>query len=440
MKNLEKFLQFVVIIFLWASSLLRAMPCFAQTVFYNGGTWVSLYTDAVLFVDGHVSNNINGYIHNQGDIYLSGDWTNNETSGCLDSTTGTVILNGASQTIQGTQTTTFNNLDCKGNGTKTLRINTIVGGNNGTLSLHSNAFDLYGNTCIITNSASSAITRTSGYIISETDPTFGYGRIQWNLGNTSSSYTYPFGTVSGTYIPFLYNVSSPGTQTAMGNISVATYPTLVLASANNRPLPSGVNDLNDDAGKESAVTCADRYWIVDETGYSLNPIADITFTYRDEEIDRTIQGSTNNILEDSLRAWLWNGTQWQNPTLGTANPSLNTVTVKGVNSSAPWTLKAIEAIPNECGDFSVPNAFSPNNDGLSDLFILQGWDKCITEFSFVIFDRWGEKVFETEDPAKGWDGIFKGKTMDPAVFAYYINASLTSGEKVKRKGNISLVR
>ncbi|MFY9309532.1 MAG: gliding motility-associated C-terminal domain-containing protein [Bacteroidia bacterium] len=89
---------------------------------------------------------------------------------------------------------------------------------------------------------------------------------------------------------------------------------------------------------------------------------------------------------------------------------------------------------------TLPNAFSPNNDGHNDLFILQGWKKRITEFSIIIYNRWGEKVFESDDPERGWDGTYNGKLMDAGVFVYYINATLINGEKIIKKGNISLIR
>lgn len=432
----------LLIVLAISATFLTSHTSFSQTNFFNGGTDVTVYPSTILYVDGNMTNfnSASAAIHNKGEIYLTGDWTNNVQPGpgYLDPTTGTVILYGASQTIKGTATTTFNNLDCQGAGTKTLNINTIVGGNTGALALHSDPFDLNSSTLIVTNPAPTAITRTNGYIISETDPTAGYGIIQWNLANTSSNYTYPFGTISGTYIPFLYNITSAGTQSAIGNISIATYPTDVTASPNNRPLPTGVTDLSDASGNESATSCADRFWAFNAADYSTNPTADITFTYRDVEWDGSA-GSTNNIIEDSLHAWMWNGTQWQNPPVGTLNSTANTVIVTGVNSSAPWTLKASDFVPTEC-NFSVPNAFSPNSDGHSDLFILKGWAACVSSFSLTIFNRWGEKVFETESAAKGWDGNFNGKPLDPAVFVYYINAKNIAGDKINKKGNISLIR
>lgn len=92
------------------------------------------------------------------------------------------------------------------------------------------------------------------------------------------------------------------------------------------------------------------------------------------------------------------------------------------------------------GDFTIPTAFSPNNDGHNDLFILHGFENCTSAFSFAIFDRWGEKVFETNSSEISWDGIYKGKPLNAGVFVYSLNATLLNGEKINRKGNISLIR
>ncbi len=90
-----------------------------------------------------------------------------------------------------------------------------------------------------------------------------------------------------------------------------------------------------------------------------------------------------------------------------------------------------------CGDLFIPTAFSPNGDGQND--VLYVMSNCITELEFAIFDRWGEKVFETTDPKQGWDGTFNGKKMNPAAFAYYLTAKV-KGEDVSKKGTISIVK
>ncbi len=420
------------------SAFLFLASCFSfgQTVLYNGGTDITVGN--LVFVDGDIVNDVQGHIHNTDSIYLTRHWTNNEPTGCLDPTTGTVFLDGGAQFIQGTQTTTFNNLTCVGSGLKTLNINTIVGGNTGVLSLLADPFDLNSKTLIVTNPLPAAITRTSGYIISETYPTAGYGIIDWRMRNSAAgnNYTYPFGTVSGSYIPFLFDMTSAGVQSTVGSIAAATYPTIVTASPNNRPFPTGITNLNDSLGNESATTCLDRYWIINANNYSTNPVADYTFTYRDLEWDNT-GGSTNNIhYKSSLLGWKWNGTQWQNPRIGINDSINNTVIVTGQSGSAPWTLKGTELV---CGEFFLPNAFSPNGDGKNDFF--RPRSNCIKTLDFKIYNRWGNMVYTSTSPAdKGWDGTTPQGKCDDGVYAYQLNATFLDNTSIEKKGTVTLLK
>jgi gliding motility-associated-like protein len=63
----------------------------------------------------------------------------------------------------------------------------------------------------------------------------------------------------------------------------------------------------------------------------------------------------------------------------------------------------------------------------------------IAELSFKVFDRWGELVFETQDQNVGWNGYFKGKKVDPAVFVYYLRAVCEGGEIYFEEGNITVL-
>lgn len=94
----------------------------------------------------------------------------------------------------------------------------------------------------------------------------------------------------------------------------------------------------------------------------------------------------------------------------------------------------------KCGQSAlfIPNAFSPNNDGNNDVFYIRG--KNLSNFRFAIFDRWGEKVFESFDINTGWDGTYKGKKLDPAVFGYIFEGKCENGDDIKDKGNITLIR
>lgn len=133
-----------------------------------------------------------------------------------------------------------------------------------------------------------------------------------------------------------------------------------------------------------------------------------------------------------------------------ASPVLTTlycVTVSDTNDCTDTACVTI-LVEKPCpGDYIVPTGFSPNNDGFNDKFCLQGWSNCVSEFSILIFDRWGEKVFESNAPSFCWDGTYKsafgaGAVMDmnAAVFVYVLEAVLSDGTEISRKGNITLLR
>jgi len=93
-----------------------------------------------------------------------------------------------------------------------------------------------------------------------------------------------------------------------------------------------------------------------------------------------------------------------------------------------------------CGEptIFVPNAFSPNGDGENDELFVRGNN--ITDLKFSVFNRWGEKVFETTDQSRGWDGKYKGELANPAVFVYQLEVICGDGQEYFSKGNVTLIR
>ncbi|MDA7804313.1 gliding motility-associated C-terminal domain-containing protein, partial [Crocinitomix sp.] len=87
----------------------------------------------------------------------------------------------------------------------------------------------------------------------------------------------------------------------------------------------------------------------------------------------------------------------------------------------------------------VPNAFTPNNDGNNDeIRLFVGDDVELLEF--IIYDRWGNLVFRTDDKLTMWDGTFKGKLLNTGVYTYYLKYLVdVAGEQVVM-GNITLMQ
>ncbi|MEO7310161.1 MAG: PKD domain-containing protein [Chitinophagaceae bacterium] len=86
----------------------------------------------------------------------------------------------------------------------------------------------------------------------------------------------------------------------------------------------------------------------------------------------------------------------------------------------------------------VPNAFTPNLDGVNDKAVVIGIG--ISRMVFRIYNRWGQLMFESSDRKIGWDGKFKGKNQPMDVYAYTLDAEFFDGKKVKKQGDITLLR
>ncbi len=101
---------------------------------------------------------------------------------------------------------------------------------------------------------------------------------------------------------------------------------------------------------------------------------------------------------------------------------------------------SLEVVDFVCGEpyIYVPNAFSPNGDGENEVLYVRGQN--IAQMSFSVYDRWGERVFQTEKQEEGWDGSYKGRMAAPAVFVYHLEVDCGDGRRHFQKGNVTLVR
>ena len=86
----------------------------------------------------------------------------------------------------------------------------------------------------------------------------------------------------------------------------------------------------------------------------------------------------------------------------------------------------------------VPNAFSPNSDGQNDVFFARG--SGVDRLDLKIYNRWGELMFESNNIAIGWDGTHKGVPQEMEVYVFILDAQLADGNRVFKKGNVTLVR
>jgi gliding motility-associated-like protein len=146
---------------------------------------------------------------------------------------------------------------------------------------------------------------------------------------------------------------------------------------------------------------------------------------------------------------------------GTGTLSGTSYSIHNLKDDSPVIIQVVANGPSECGPSSasiecrtqdyipplvyIPNVFSPNGDGINDVFLIQTNDRVAGIVSFRIFDRWGNVVFEDfnflpNEPQHGWDGLFRGKEMNPAVFTYIAELTDLDGGSILKAGEVTLVR
>lgn len=228
---------------------------------------------------------------------------------------------------------------------------------------------------------------------------------------TSATGTATINVTSGTG-PFTYSWTGGSTGTTANNLSAGSVSVTVSYGT------GCTQSFNGTIGSTGSITA------------SAGP--DVTII-SGESTTLTATGGTNYVWSPAT------GLSCTNCASPDASPGATTqycVTATDVNGCSDSSCVIVD-VDIKCGELFVPTAFSPNNDAENDILYVMG--NCITNLNFAVFDRWGEKVFETSNPATGWDGTLKGKPLDAAVFVYYLTAKV-DGKEVKKHGNITLVK
>lgn len=87
----------------------------------------------------------------------------------------------------------------------------------------------------------------------------------------------------------------------------------------------------------------------------------------------------------------------------------------------------------------MPNAFSPNGDGYNDIYKAKTY-KSLVEFHAAIFNRWGQKLHEWDNPEGGWDGTYNGKEVKQGVYFVVVKAVGSDGRKYNIRRDVNLLR
>jgi gliding motility-associated-like protein len=114
--------------------------------------------------------------------------------------------------------------------------------------------------------------------------------------------------------------------------------------------------------------------------------------------------------------------------------------VTGTDAKGCKNTDTVRITVNIVNLLQLPNAFTPDKDGHNDLFRITKRLNILSLIDFSIYNRWGERVFQTTDLDAGWDGTFNGEPQGLGVFVWYVKALNRDGIIITRQGNVTLVR
>jgi gliding motility-associated-like protein len=391
----------------------------------NNNPTLSLHGSFLNLFDGITDGKIE---QESGHIWIDSNWYNDANNNVFtnfsgSSTDGYVTFENSIdlQLIDGLSPTYFENIIFK-NFRKQLNNNDNL--TQGLLEIDA-VLLLNENNFIINNPNPLSLVRKSGFIVSETLPG-NYGTLQWNIGSGLGTYIVPFGSDNFKFDDLNLAIDVKTPIGPFDHISFATYPTDIY----NNPIPLGSSILELEPHK-----VVDRFWIIEPSNQLFKPTADITFTYSSKDVasgynsinDKTLKASRNNTV---LGQWL------DMQPRGSA--ALNTVKISDVKPSeffAPWTLVNI---PGPVANVFVPDAFTPDGNGLNDLFIpIFQVDFIVTEYELFIFDRWGIVQFTSTDPTQGWNGK-KNNNEGAPINGVYTWLIIVKGYSSENEQNIEL--
>ncbi|SDG24904.1 gliding motility-associated C-terminal domain-containing protein [Pedobacter terrae] len=147
-----------------------------------------------------------------------------------------------------------------------------------------------------------------------------------------------------------------------------------------------------------------------------------------------------------------NGLTWVNPTSGSTGttylvaglkPDQNvSILVRAKGQTACQTSQNGSANGKAANPFGdqvyIPNAFTPNNDGKNDIFLIYG--NTLSSAKMSIYTQWGQLIFQSDNVANGWDGTFKGVNQPIGVYVYMVDITFSNGTTSMRKGTVTLIR
>jgi gliding motility-associated-like protein len=497
--------KYILTVFLFITLCVGAQPLVTNQgagIYIQPGGYVIVKTNSVHNANGYLENGgefviegnivnddslLGGVVSPSGNYKVLGDWINNAT---VLSNQDTVELYGNTQRIGGTKPTYFHNLFTTGPTTaiKTQEINAYV---DGILNLNDVelATDKYNMVILNPNIGAILNSKVSGRygFVSSLDT----GKLIRHTNNVAAYY-YPLGTPTSTGNPFYYRPIDMKPTTTAANaygIRLAKDPSTDSYDVNDvdnvlcKVNPLYYHQISQNSGSTPADlkfyfnASTDKKWTevahwenskwnytavanaATNSGFNTlevknwsdyNPfpfaLASKKFVV-DAGVDKNVYPYQSVVLNPTASSSNIVSYEWSPATYldfpdiksPTAVPTENvTYTLKVVDDFGCVISDSVRLLIQD-EELLIPTAFSPNKDGVNDIFRVKNSN--LSQFQLQVYNRWGEKVFETTDAEEGWDGTFRDVPQELGVYVWNAEYKLNGAPKTKFvSGNLTLVR
>lgn len=405
-----------------------SLQVLAQDVLVIDGGSIHVTNNGLITVKGGVLNQNSGTIDNSGDINVSGDWTNNGGNTMLvNNSVGSVTLDGTSQVIKGNSITDFYNLKLTGGSSvKTMELDANV---SNELDLGDEELQTNANTIYVNNPGTGSILWNTGYVNSDS-----LGGYLARATNSTSTYTFPVGSslLSNTYRPVFLNPTSTNANVYGVRLSDENPDT-----DNSGTSYSGAVGPFPVSSKEAQVRTIN-------TEYYFN-IARLTGT---DGADIQVDFFNADGNYQTLAQWSGATSQWKGLSFAyapsTTGATLNSPDVSITKSSVTDFNHDVFALAELEFEIEVPGGISPNADGFNDNFVIENLEY-FPENELVIFNRWGDIVYEASPYLNDWSGqvngamILAGEEVSDGTYFYVLKLSQDQ-ETDPLKGSFELRR
>jgi gliding motility-associated-like protein len=389
-------------------------------------------------------------------------------------------------TCQGNKTVDFTGITagCSTTNTYAWNFGDPASGNGNTDSRQntSHTFSTAGTyTVTFTVGSSSSTSSTISKTITVLNVSASNTNVTCNAGNNGSANA----TASGSSNAYSYswNTNPVQTTSSINNLTAGNYTVTVTSSTNACATsasvivtqPSAITAIvrttksicGNNKGSANATvsggTPSYQYlWSNNQTTSSINNIVAGIYSLKVTDANNCVANFNNIVIADStvilsvnlgkdtgicpgeqlvLHAGNFASYLWQD---GSTNQTY-TVTITGnywakVKDNNGCNASDTITVTVDCSDIYFPSAFTPNNDGLNDNFGPWGNLAAVKNYSFAVYDRWGEIVFKSTDPYKKWNGKFNGRNSDLGTFVWVASYSYNGNLQQTRSGTISLLR